>query len=65
MAYLSLSEHCANEYTRIRARLEAAGGSIGENDLWIAAIAVGFGAAVATRNRREFERVPGLAVVGW
>lgn len=33
VAYLSLNEHCANEYTRIRVRLEAAGSRIGENDL--------------------------------
>ena len=65
MAYLPLSEDCANEYARIRAHLEAAGSRIGENDLWIAAIAVGHGAAIVTRNRREFERVPGLAMVSW
>jgi len=38
---------------------------IGANDLWIAATAVAYGKAVVTRNTGEFQRVPGLEVVGY
>jgi tRNA(fMet)-specific endonuclease VapC len=38
---------------------------IGTNDLWIAATALAHDRAVVTRNVREFQRVPGLEVVGY
>lgn len=38
---------------------------IGANDLWIAATALAHGRAVVTRNVREYQRVPGLEVVGY
>jgi len=36
---------------------------IGQNDLWIAAVAVQTGLTLLTRNRRHFERIDGLTLL--
>ena len=38
---------------------------IGTQDLRIASIALGLGATVATRNRRDFAQIPSLQMVDW
>lgn len=38
---------------------------IGGNDLWIAATALAHALPLVTRNRRHFERVPGLELVAY
>jgi tRNA(fMet)-specific endonuclease VapC len=38
---------------------------VSTHDLWIAAICEDHGATLASRNRRDFERVPGLSVEFW
>jgi tRNA(fMet)-specific endonuclease VapC len=53
----------AREHAKIWAELEGRGQIIGERDLHIAATAKANGHAVATLNRREFERVPGIILV--
>jgi tRNA(fMet)-specific endonuclease VapC len=53
------------EYGGIRSTLEAAGRSIGGNDLLIAAHAYAIGATMVTANTDEFKRVPGLNVENW
>ena len=57
----SIMEH----YISIRCSLEAAGKSIGEADLWIAATARANGDVIATNNTDEFGRVPNLVVEDW
>jgi len=47
-------------YGRLRAGLERSGLRIGTMDMLIAAHALSLGLPLATRNRREFGRVPGL-----
>ena len=53
------------EYGGIRAELEAAGKTIGPNDLLIAAHAYALGATLVTANVGEFGRVRGLVVENW
>ena len=60
-----LSAEAAEDYGSIRAELERAGQTIGNNDLWIAAHARSTGFTLVTNNEREFRRVPGLAVENW
>lgn len=55
----------AEQYARIRARLERAGQPIGGNDLWIAAHALAEGLILVTNNVREFQRVDGLRLENW
>ena len=57
-------EDCTH-YAAIRHDLESRGLGIGPMDTLIAAQALRLGAAVVTRNVREFGRVPGLAVENW
>jgi len=49
-------------YARICAELqgEPAYQSIGQNDLWIASVAVALDKPLLTRNRRHFENIPNL-----
>ena len=53
------------EYGRIRSQLEAAGKTIGNNDMLIAAHATAIRATIVTANAGEFKRIGGLAVENW
>ena len=59
---LFLDEAGADAAARIRRSLEEGGEGIGMADSLIAGIVVAHGAMLLTRNRRHFERVPGLAL---
>lgn len=58
------TEQTALEHARIWAQLEASGKMIGAFDLIVAATALERGSEVATFNKRHFEIVPGLKVIG-
>lgn len=60
-----MERECDRHYAEIRHALEAAGQSIGPNDLLIAAHARTLDLTVVTANRREFDRVPQLTVENW
>jgi len=62
---LPLPETAAEAYGIVRARLEAIGEMIGNNDLWIAAHAMTADLTLVTNNEREFRRIPGLRVQNW
>jgi tRNA(fMet)-specific endonuclease VapC len=57
-----ITEPVARVHAEIWAQL-GRGATIGSHDLWIAATALAHGFGVATRNDREFGRVPGLRVL--
>lgn len=57
------TETTALQHARIWASLESSGQMIGDYDLIVAATAIERGSAVATFNKRHFERVQGLKVI--
>jgi tRNA(fMet)-specific endonuclease VapC len=69
LSVITVSEPLHGVYRATGARrtrwadLERRGDPVGAHDLWIAATALTHGFGVASRNRREFERIPGLRVV--
>jgi tRNA(fMet)-specific endonuclease VapC len=60
---IPITEPVARAHAGVWAQLGEAGDLIGAHDLWIAATALAHGFAVATGNRVDFERVPGLRVI--
>ena len=61
LSILTFTESAVNRYLAlVGLRL-----NIGKMDLRIAATALEHGAAVVTRNTRDFGRVPNLAIVDW
>ena len=62
---LDFSNADARQAGAIRASLALAGTPIGPYDVLIAGQARNRGLSLVTRNRDEFERVPGLNLVGW
>jgi tRNA(fMet)-specific endonuclease VapC len=54
----------AREHSRLSAGMIASGQRIGTHDSWIAATGLSNGFSIGTTNVREFERVPGLEVIG-
>lgn len=57
-----LTRAIMREFARIRGELRRQGLLIPDADLLIAATAVHSGLTLVTRNRRHFDRVPGLAL---
>jgi tRNA(fMet)-specific endonuclease VapC len=62
---LPFDEAAMRRYGPLRSQLERQGQPIGALDLLIAAQALALGCTLVTNNRREFERVPGLALENW
>jgi tRNA(fMet)-specific endonuclease VapC len=63
MRAIENSEPVARVHADIWSQLAARGEVIGAHDLWIAATALAHGMGLATRNTREFKRVPGLRLI--
>jgi tRNA(fMet)-specific endonuclease VapC len=52
-----------SSWAAIRAEARAAGRALSPQDAWIAATALGLDAPLATNNRSDFERVPGVRLL--
>lgn len=61
---LNVLDYSANADDRFR-EFRRAGIRIGTQDLRIASIALSSGGVLVTRNRRDFEKVPGLSFQDW
>lgn len=64
VAILPLDVSAARRAGEVRRELERTGTTIGMADSIIAGIALDHGAILITRNRRHYQRVPGLKVSG-
>ena len=62
---MPIDDAVAQQYGKIRSKLEQAGQTIGNNDLWIAAHAKAEGWILVTNNESEFKRVSGLKIENW
>ncbi|MFL5386465.1 MAG: PIN domain-containing protein [Longimicrobiaceae bacterium] len=62
---LGIDVAVARIHAQIWAQQQAAGRIIGPHDLWLAATCIAHGFRIATRNVREFARIPGLRVEHW
>jgi predicted nucleic acid-binding protein len=63
LAVLPFDSEAARSASRIRRALEAEGRTIGMADYLIAGITTSRDLPLLTRNRKHFERVPGLALI--
>jgi tRNA(fMet)-specific endonuclease VapC len=59
---LALDDQAADSAADIRRSLDRSGNTIGMADSLIAGIVISNGGSLLTRNRRHFERIPGLAL---
>ncbi len=62
---LPFDDRAAEEFGRVRMKLQEQGAPIGPYDLMIAAIALANDATLVTHNAREFSRIAGLKIEDW
>jgi tRNA(fMet)-specific endonuclease VapC len=60
---LAIDDPAAIEFDRLRQNKKLK--KIGRGDLLVAAIALANRATLVTRNRKDFDQIPGLAVEDW
>jgi predicted nucleic acid-binding protein len=61
---LPTTQPIMRRFAQVRGRLRAQGLLIGDMDLLIAATALATNRTLVTRNRRHFDRIPGLTLYG-
>lgn len=55
----------ARIHARVWASLASKGTAVGAHDLIVAATAIAMGYCVATRDQKDFRKIPGVKVVAW
>ena len=65
LVILPFDKAAAEQYGRIRERLESSGKIIGRMNMLIASVGLANKLTLVTNNVREFKRVPGLKVENW
>lgn len=60
---IPITSRIAKVHAEITATLMEAGQMVGYQDRWIAATAMASGSTLATLDRKDFDRIPGLHVV--
>ncbi|HEY7035024.1 MAG TPA: type II toxin-antitoxin system VapC family toxin [Thermomicrobiales bacterium] len=59
---IDLNQAIMKRFAHIRGGLRATGRVIGDTDILIAATAIEHGLSLVTRNRRHYDRIPGLTL---
>jgi tRNA(fMet)-specific endonuclease VapC len=59
---LDLNRDIMRRFARIRGQLRTTGRTLGDADILIAATAMHHGLMLVTRNRRHYDRIPGLTM---
>lgn len=62
---VALPIEAATVYQRVYRYLKLNGNLIGANDLWIACHAMACGLPLVSRNKSDFQRVPGLSLIAY
>jgi predicted nucleic acid-binding protein len=60
---IPITEPVARLHAELGAQLADSGTPIGLHDLWIGATALVYGFGVATQNKSDFSRIPGLRIL--
>ena len=60
---LPITQPVARVHAEVWSDLTERGEAMGAHDLWIAATALTYGLGLATKNRRDFARIPGLRML--
>ena len=60
---VGLSAETAWRYGQVSRLLRQGGTPLGDNDLWIACTALEMDTELVTRDRRNFDRIPGLRLL--
>ena len=65
VSILPFDRKCATISGKISAKREIRAKPIGQNDIFIAAVAINYNIVLITRNKKHFEPIENLKIEGW